>query len=80
MAREVKMCHKHTREGPDFRISLYDERGRWVLTSRVYVLDDIVAGAIAGWLEQGFLTFFATCVIKRAGDTDADTNRPRVDA
>jgi hypothetical protein len=65
-SREVKIRTKRTREGPDFRVALYDDLGRFVLTARVFTLDGQVTDAIADYVTTGRLTIFAQHAIKRA--------------
>jgi len=66
MSREVKIRATRTREGPDYRIALYDDRGRFVLTARVFEFGEPVTLAIAQYLNNGTLGAFAETAIRRA--------------
>lgn len=66
--REVKVQRKITKEGPDYRISLYDDRGRFVLTARVYDLTLAVAEEIEIYLGTGSIVAFAQKAIRLSAD------------
>lgn len=66
MSREIRIRTKRTREGPDYRVALYDDIGRFVLTARVYELNELAARAIAEYLDSGRLTVFAATAIRRS--------------
>jgi len=53
MSREVKMRLQRTKEGPSFRISLYDECGRAILAVREPELTACVAEELAEFLRTG---------------------------
>jgi hypothetical protein len=71
MAREVKVRRKVTREGPDYRLALYDERGRFVLTARVYALNLAVVEEIQNYLDTGSRTAFTQKAIRLPKDVEA---------
>lgn len=66
MSRHITVRFRATRDGPHYRISLYDELGRYVLTSRFFRLDPFISDAIADYLEKGVLTFFAQQSVQTA--------------
>jgi hypothetical protein len=68
MPREVKLRQKRTRDGLWLHVLLYDDRGRFVLTSRTAGVSFALIEAVADFLSTGRVTMFAQGVIKRARD------------
>lgn len=66
MSREIKVRRKTTKEGPDYRLALYDERGRYVLTARVYALTLAVVEEIQNYLDTGNRTAFTQKAVRLA--------------
>lgn len=62
--REIKLVRKITNEGPDYRVSLYDELGRFVLTARFYAFGTYEAELVAAWLDTGAIGVFAQRAIR----------------
>lgn len=64
MSRDAKISAEPSERGPVFRITLYDELGRYVLTARVHSLfHEGHARAISDYIAKGTITQFAPLVV-----------------
>lgn len=66
MGRQIKVRIKESKDGPMFYLSLFDDRGRFVLTARTADFDEYIAEAASEYLRAGRLGMLSLRAVKRA--------------